>query len=134
MLCEFADRHISIEEICETEVEHLNIDDFMELYYEKMHSYISKQLTIPDEQTYFRHCGLEWVLTNEPKYTKLMNYEMATIIKTLYDQHRIFFYRYKAKGDYTNALAPVDQQQTMLSQKILQDDDIIEAFISQLVK
>lgn len=127
ILCEFADRHISIEEICKTDVDHLIINDFMEAYYDKMSSFISKQLPIPDENTYFKHCGLEWVLENEPKYMRLMNYEIATIIKELYDQHRIFFYRYKFKSDYCKALAPVDQQQTMLSQKIFQNDDIIES-------
>ena len=84
-ICEFADSHIELEEICDVEVTHKIIDDIANAYWNKLESYINAQISNFGVTGKYAHYELKYVLTNEIRYSKVMSYELATIIVESFD-------------------------------------------------
>lgn len=124
-ICEFADSHLSLEEICEIEVSHRIIDDISETYFNKMVSYLKPMIDNFSDEKPYNHNGLFYALSNEIKYTKVMRYELATIIKELYDDGKVFFYEFKYKTNNQIGFAPTCLQVDMLAKSIIKEDKII---------
>lgn len=127
-ICQFADNHIDLDEICSVEVSHKIIDDIAVAYFTKLENYLNQQISKFDDAAKFNHTGLEYTLTNEVKFTKIMSYELATIIKDLYDNHKIFFYTYThGTKDYVG-FAPVSKKTSLLERKIIKPEDEIDQY------
>ena len=105
-ICEFADSHLRLEEICDVEVPHRIIDDIAEAYYKKLESYCKTMIANLSDEKPYNHNGLVYTLSNEIKYSKIMRYELATIIKTFYDKGKVFFYEYMYNGKVCVGFAP----------------------------
>lgn len=127
-ICEFADNHIALEEICQEEVEHKIIDGVAESYWKKFETYITKKISDYKNNGNYNHYGLNYALSNEIKFSKVMNYELATIIKEFYDKQQIFFYSYIYKSNSYVGIAPSSKQQDLLSLGIIQSADIIPTY------
>lgn len=127
-ICEFADSHLSIEEICSTEVEHKIIDDIASAYWKKFENYSNKQMREFASTGNYTHSGINYVLTNEIKFSKIMSYELATIIKGFYDTGDIFFYNYTYGGKSYIAFAPSSNKNEMISKGIIKEEAIVPAF------
>ena len=69
-ICEFADSHIELEEICDVEVTHKIIDDIANAYWNKLESYINAQISNFGVTGKYAHYELKYVLTNEIRYSK----------------------------------------------------------------
>lgn len=93
-ICEFADRHVELSEICSVEVTHKIIDDIATAYLAKFEQHIDQLISNFDVEGKFKHCELEYTLANESKYLKVMCYEFATIIRDFYAAKKVFFYNY----------------------------------------
>ncbi len=131
-ICEFADRHITLEEICGISVEHQILDDIAAEYWEKYLSFINKRIdsyVAPD----FSHYEVDYNIRNQLAYIKIMGYELATIIKGFYDQGKIFFYNYTYKTKLCVAFAPTDRKDDMVTKGIITEKNIIEHYDIQSV-
>lgn len=124
-ICEFADQHITLEEICETETEHLIINDLKDKYWKSYCSYINERITKYEEGEEYSHYAFEYNIKNAVSYFKLMSYEMLAIVKELYKDSKIIFYTYNHKGKDYVALIPNDKKQYFLDKKIIEDEKII---------
>lgn len=131
-ICEFADRHITLEEICEISIEHQIIDDIANEYWEKYLSFINKRID-EYEVPKFSHYEIDYNISNEMAYTKIMSYELATIIKSYYNQGKIFFYNYVYRTKSYVAFAPTDRKDDMVAKGIIEEKDIIEHYDIQSV-
>ena len=69
-----------------------------------------------------------YTITNELKYTKVMSYEMVTIIKELYNAGEIFLYKYMFRDAERVSMAPSGVRQEMISKGIIQETDIIDSY------
>jgi uncharacterized LabA/DUF88 family protein len=127
-ICEFADSHIKLEDICQVEVEYKIIDKIANDYWNKFHAYASSQIANYEHTKKYSHSELRYVLSNEIKYSKVMNYELASIIKDLYDDGKIFFYHYCYRMGKYVAFAPADKRDDLLREGIITEEDIIPSF------
>lgn len=127
-ICEFADRHITLEDICKTKIEHQIIDDIAENYWKKHITYTDKQITDFATTGMYKHNELKYTLSNEIKYSKIMSYELAYIIKSFYDEGKIFFYNYTYQQKVCIAFAPMDKKDDMVVKGIIKESDIIENY------
>lgn len=132
-ICEFADSHITLETICQEEVEHKIIDSVAESYWEKFEAYVAGQIAKYGETNRYSHSELNYALKNEIRYTKVMQYELASIIKDFYDNRQVFFYSYVFGAKQCTGFAPISQKQGLISLGIIQDADIIENYDIQSV-
>lgn len=126
-ICEFADRHITLEEICKNEIDHQIIEDIANDYWGKYLSFINKRI---DEYVApkFSHYEVQYNISNEMAYTKIMSYELATIIKGFYDEGKIFFYNYTYGMKQYVAFAPTERKADMVVKGIIEEKDIIENY------
>lgn len=131
-ICEFSDKHITLEEICETEVEHKIIDDIKANYLLKMEQYINNQLINFPTTKKYNHSQLEYVLKNELRYSKVMSYELATILKDLLVSNDIFFYNY-TYGKLCIGFAPISKKSEMVTLGIITEADVINDFDIQKI-
>nr|WP_325258820.1 NYN domain-containing protein [uncultured Oscillibacter sp.] len=127
-ICEFADKHITLESICSEEVDHKIIDTIANSYWKKFEAYIAKKIADYSVTKNYSHYGLNYAFSNEIKFSKVMNYELATIIKEFYDKKQMFFYNYSYKSNSYVGFAPSDKQQDLLSLGIIQPTDIIATY------
>lgn len=131
-ICEFADKHITLEEICEIEVEHKIIDDIAQNYWNKFDGYVSKQIADYASTSRYTHSELTYVLKNELKYSKIMSYELATIIKNLYDQNSIFFYNYTYRNNGNDRVcigyAPIGAKNDLISLGLIEESRILSSY------
>lgn len=127
-ISQFADNHLELEEICTVEIEHKIIDTIANRYWEKFGSYIDSQIKKHSETGSFTHSEVMYVLSNEKKYSKIMDYELASIFKDAYDANKIFFYNYKYRETNCVALAPSCKRDTMVAEKIISETDIIDNY------
>ena len=132
-ICEFADSHISFEEICDIEVSHRIIDDIANAYWSKFEKYVTEQISNFEPSGRFSHSELHYVLSNEIRYSKVMSYELAAIIKEFYDAERIFFYNYTYGTKSCVGFAPASKRTDMISKGIIKEESIIEAYDIQTV-
>lgn len=129
---EFADSQIKFEEICSTDIDHKIIDDITEAYWDKLYRYISKQIA-EAEGGKFTHYELNYALQNEIRYSKVMSYELAEIIKGFYDNSKVFFYNYDYKSKPCVGMAPVDLKSQMISKRLIKETDIITNYNIQSI-
>lgn len=127
-ICEFADSHIELEEICAVEVSHKIIDDIANAYWKKFENYINTQISNFSNTGKYTHYELKYVLTNEIRYSKVMSYELATIIKEFYDTGKIFFYNYTYGTKSCVGFAPTSKKADLISKGIIKEEAIIEAY------
>ena len=127
-ICEFADSHIELEEICDVEVTHKIIDDIANAYWNKLESYINAQISNFGVTGKYAHYELKYVLTNEIRYSKVMSYELATIIKGFYDDGNIFFYNYKYGTKPCVGFAPISKKADLISKGIIKEADVIATY------
>ena len=127
-ICEFADSHIELEEICDVEVTHKIIDDIANAYWNKLESYINAQISNFGVTGKYAHYELKYVLTNEIRYSKVMSYELATIIKGFYDDGNIFFYNYKYGTKPCVGFAPISKKEDLISKGIIKEADVIATY------
>ncbi|MGN0978275.1 MAG: NYN domain-containing protein [Faecousia sp.] len=132
-ICEFADSHLSLEEICELEVPHRIIDDIAETYYKKLEGYLKPLVQNYSAENPYNHNGLLYTLSNEIRYSKIMRYELATIIKDLYDSGKVFFYEYVYGSKPCIGFAPTCLKADMISKSIIKEDKIIANYDIQKV-
>lgn len=132
-ICEFADSHIALEEICKEDVEYRIIDGIADNYWNKFEAYISRQLAEYGATGRYIHSELIYVLKNEIRYSKVMKYELATIIKELYDTGKVFFYNYTHGAKQCIGFAPVEKKQELIDLGIIKETDIIETYDIQSV-
>ena len=119
-ICEFADSHIELEEICDVEVTHKIIDDIANAYWNKLESYINAQISNFGVTGKYAHYELKYVLTNEIRYSKVMSYELATIIKGFYDD------KYGTKPCV--GFAPISKKADLISKGIIKEADVIATY------
>lgn len=127
-ICEFADNQIEFEDICKVEVSHKIIDDIANAYWKKLESYVHAKVSDFSDTDVFQHTGLTFTLSNEIKYSKIMSYELATIIKYFYENEKIFFYNYTHKGRTYVGFAPLGEKQNMIAKKIISESDVVENY------
>lgn len=131
-ICEFADTHITLEEVCDIGVEHKIIDDIANSYWEKVSRYIDGQIKDYSIKQKYVHSELKYTLTNELKYLKIMGYELATIIKEIYDRGDIFFYNYEHSSKYGTKVcvgfAPTNQKADLIALGLVDENRIIENY------
>lgn len=132
-ICEFADSHIALEKICEEEVEHRIIDGVAESYWKKFETYVAGQIANYGSTNKYSHSELNYVLKNEIRYSKVMKYELASIIKDFYDSGKIFFYNYTYGVKQCIGFAPISQKQGLIDLAIIQETDIIENYDIQSI-
>lgn len=127
-ICEFADSHIKLEEICGVEVTHKIIDDIANAYWKKFENYSNKQIGEFSATGNYAHSGINYVLTNEIRFSKIMSYELATIIKGFYDAGDIFFYNYTYGTKRHIGFAPSNNKDEMLAKSIIKEEDIVPTY------
>ena len=127
-ICEFADQHISLEEVCKTEAEHLIIDDLKDKYWRSYCSYIEDKIAKHQEGEEYSHYALEYNIKKSVSYLKLMSYEIFTIVKELYEEDKIIFYTYDYKGKDVVAFIPADKKHYFLDNRIIEDKKIITSY------
>ncbi|MBD5559044.1 MAG: NYN domain-containing protein [Clostridia bacterium] len=127
-VCEFADTHVTFDEICSEVVEDRVIDRIADNYWRGFKSYIASQLLQHEETGVFGHQGLTYVLKNQIRYHKVMQYELASILKDLYDADEIFFYYYTFKDNEFVGFAPTERRQELLDKELIREEDIIPDF------
>lgn len=127
-ICEFADSHIELEEICAVEVSHKIIDDIANAYWKKFENYINTQISNFSNTGKYTHYELKYVLTNEIRYSKVMSYELATIIKEFYDTGKIFFYNYTYGTKSCVGFAPTSKKADLISKGIIKKEAIMESY------
>lgn len=127
-ICEFADSHLELSEICSVEVTHKIIDDIATAYFAKFEKYMEQQISNFDSEKKFNHCGFQYVLSNEIKYSKVMSYELATIIKGFYDSKNIFFYNYTYRAQTYVGFAPESKRSCLIERGIIKPEDVIDAY------
>ena len=132
-ICEFADSHIALEDICKVESEHKIIDDIADNYWKKFEGYVTKQIAEYSNTKRYTHTELRYVLTNEVKYSKVMDYELATIIKGIYDDGKIFFYNYTYGTKSCVGYAPVGSKADMITLGLIKESDVIAQYDIQKV-
>lgn len=132
-ICEFADTHIEMEEICTVEVTHKIIDDIASAYWNKFEKYINNQISNFSTTSKYVHYELMYVLSNEIRYTKVMNYELASIIKDFYDAGTIFFYNYKFGTKSCVGFAPISLKADLIAKGIVNQESVIETYDIQKV-
>lgn len=132
-ICEFADSHIALEKICEEEVEHRIIDGVAESYWKKFETYVAGQIANYGSTNKYSHSELNYVLKNEIRYSKVMKYELASIIKDFYDSGKVFFYNYTYGVKQCIGFAPISQKQGLIDLAIIQETDIIENYDIQSI-
>lgn len=125
---QFADIHLTLEEICETETDYKIIDTIAQNYWEKLEQFVVRQIANYHDFGKYTPSELRYVLSNEIKYLKIMSYELATIIGEFYREGKIFFYRYDYRGNLYTAFAPMDKKDELISLGILQERDIIDSY------
>lgn len=79
------------------------------------------------------HTELKYVLTNEIKYSKVMDYELATIIKEIYDAGKIFFYNYTYGTKPCVGYAPVGSKADLIALGLIKESDVIPHYDIQKV-
>lgn len=121
-LCEFADSHITLEKICEEEVEHKIIDGIAESYWKRFERYVANQIANYEETNRYSHSEFSYVLKNE------MKYELASIIRDFYDNGQVFFYNYVFGTKQCIGFAPISQKQGLIDLGIIQAADIIDKY------
>lgn len=127
-LCEFADRHITLEEICDVKDAHRKLDDTANQYWKNFESYVANQVTQYPTTNDYNHYGFDYNLDTQSKYHKIMKYEWAAIIKEFYDAGKVFFYNYWYGKDCYVGMAPTSQKETMVSHGILRENNIIATY------
>lgn len=132
-ICEFADNHIAFEKICEEEVEHRIIDGVATNYWKKFETYVAGQIANYGDTNKYSHSELSYVLKNEIRYSKIMKYELASIIKDFYDNGKVFFYGYTYGTKSCIGFAPISQRQALIDFGIIQETDVIENYDIQSV-
>ncbi|MGI6316851.1 MAG: NYN domain-containing protein [Christensenellales bacterium] len=132
-MCEFADAHITLEEICETSIDQRIIDSIAKNYWNNFTAYVDRQISDYPGKNKYTHIELIYVLSNEIKYSKIMNYELATMIKDFYDNEDIFFYNYYYYGKAYAAFAPVRRKDELIALKIINEADILPSYDLQTV-
>ena len=132
-ICEFADNHIALEKICEEEVEHRIIDGVATNYWKKFETYVAGQIANYGDTNKYSHSELSYVLKNEIRYSKIMKYELASIIKDFYDNGKVFFYGYTYGTKSCIGFAPISQRQALIDFGIIQETDVIENYDIQSV-
>lgn len=127
-ICEFADKHITLEEICETEAEHLIIDDLKDKYWKSYCNYIDEKITKVKNGEAYSHYSLDYNVKNTVGYLKLFSYELYTVVKELYKENKIIFYNYIFRGSNNIAFIPSDKKQYFLDNSIISINDIIDSY------
>ena len=127
-ICEFADEHITLEKICEIDLEHLIIDDIKDKFLKNYNEYINDKITKQQSGSDYSHYALDYNMKNSVGYYKLMSYEMFNIIKKLYEEGEIIFYTYTYKGKSNVAIIPKDKKQFFLDSAIIEEKDIIDDY------
>lgn len=126
---QFADHHVSLEEICSGEVGGSTVlDTIAENYWSRFVEFVTRQLEFSTDPAEFKHCGLDYVLASQIRHAKVMKYELATIIRELQMKGQIFFYYYMYRDDPYIAFAPTDRKQQMLDMGLLREEDLIPDF------
>ena len=62
------------------------------------------------------------------RYSKVMSYELATIIKGFYDDGNIFFYNYKYGTKPCVGFAPISKKADLISKGIIKEADVIATY------
>lgn len=127
-LCAFADRHIRLEEIVQTKVEHRILDDIIDAYWRKFNKHIEEKIQEFDRTGIFRDYSMEYNLKNEIAFSKVMIYEMANILLDFYREGKLLFYHYLYNNRTFVAMIPTTQKQALIQRKILKERDILPDF------
>lgn len=132
-ICEFADTHITLEEICNTDVEYKIIDNISKTYWDKFTKYVAKQISEYPCTNKYSHIEINYALKNELRYLNLMRYELATIIKDYYKNGDIFFYKYNYSGNAFIGYAPTNRKDELISLKIIDAASITSYNIQEFI-
>lgn len=132
-LCAFADRHIRLEEIVQTKMEHRILDDIIDAYWRKFNKHIEEKIQEFDRTGVFRDYSMEYNLKNEIAFSKVMIYEMANILLDFYREGKLLFYHYQYNGRTFVAMAPAAKKQALIQRGILKERDILPDFDMEAV-
>ena len=94
----------------------------------RLRHYINAQISNFGVTGKYAHYELKYVLTNEIRYSKVMSYELATIIKGFYDDGNIFFYNYKYGTKPCVGFAPISKKADLISKGIIKEADVIATY------
>lgn len=129
-ICEFADNHIGLEEICKTDLEHKIIDDITNHYWEDLVKQIKGQIEKFErkEVDHYGHFGLDFTLKRGAKFEKVMTYELAHIIQTFYEEGKVFFYHYTYRETKNLGISISECREKMVTLGLIKEDDIVENY------
>lgn len=127
-ICEFADEHLTLEKICEEDVEYLIINDIKDKLWNAFFKYINEKLAEVGTETEYKHYSLEYNLKNLFTYCKIMSYEGLYIFKEFYDENKIIFYKYEYNGKTHIATIPSEKKDIFISKGIIKEEDIIDNY------
>ncbi|MBE6595410.1 MAG: NYN domain-containing protein [Ruminococcaceae bacterium] len=127
-ICEFADQHISLEEVCKTEVEHLIITDLKDRLWKNLCDHFDDKIKSYQNGESYSDYTFDYNVRNSVTYYKLMVYEMFTLFKELYEENKILFYTYKYSGKSHIAIIPANKKQFFLDSNIIDEKAFIENY------
>lgn len=125
-ICEFADKHVTADEICRTQVEHLIIEDVEVKIWNSVKKFITYNIKKYSSLEPYSHYSLHHYIDKNTGFYNIPKYELYNIFKNFYDEKKIILYWYAYGTQKYQALIPTDEKQTCIDLHILKESDIIE--------
>lgn len=130
-LCNVPDEHISLEEV-------LNIELDGELYIKRLENDILSNIESYLKTNFAaklpnpKHLELEYYLTNQIKFSSIMEYELINILGILYEDGKILLYNYEYRGKAFVAIMPICLLDEAKTNHYLEDKDVLNTFDFEL--
>lgn len=133
-LCEFADEHITFEDIINTRYnKDLLVIDIENKFYDNIVDFVKKGIaeynSSTDENKYYKkHYNIEYFLESQSKYYQIMQYEMLNMINNYIISRKIVLYKNRIKGTLYTGILPMEYKDFFLEQEIIKNEDILDDY------
>lgn len=133
-LCNVPDEHITLDDIVGITLEgSLYITRLEAAIMNNILSFAQGNIDAKIKGVPFKHIEIDHYVKNQVSFFSIMEYEMYNILKTLYDENKIFIYKYNYRNADFNALLPLDLKQLAIQNQCINEIDIITTYDFELI-